>query len=218
MNGTHYPIDGELYVRVTTVCGLLRKPHLEHWRGKVGNVEAERISAASRALGQRIHAALEQVCLGVVDVGDSLPECDLTPYVCAFEDWFRANVREVVAVERLLVSRRYQYAGTTDLVARLTDGSLAVIDHKSSKAWPREAPRPDALWAVQLAAYGNALYEQEGLQATRRLVVHLPSNAPGSIYIHEFGPERAMADWLAFRSLLWVYQWQNGRADGIIGG
>ncbi len=211
MNGSHYVIDGTSYVRVTTICGLLRKPELERWIGRVGNVEAEKARRTGADFGSKLHEALYQFARDPTAGGwahDLAP--DLDPHAEAFLTWWWGNVERVIGAERLLVSRQFGYAGTTDLVAVLKSGETAIVDWKSSKAFPRHDPQPDVAWRLQLAAYAAALYEQDGLRATQRIVVQLPNDQAGSCYVHTFSDASQPKDFLTFRSLLFVHKWQEG--------
>jgi hypothetical protein len=174
----YYTIDGQQFPRVSTVLGIINKPFLATWRGKVGNQEADRVARVATDWGTRVHAACAQLCGG--PAVDEDPE--LWPTVNAFGDWLTANVRDVVACERLVVSRQRHYAGTCDLLATLTDGSLAVVDLKTSKQLSPE-------YALQLAAYRLALRE-EGRDVTRRLVVWLPKAEPGVVRTQDY-PDHA---------------------------
>jgi hypothetical protein len=211
MNGSHYVVDGQSYVRVTAICNVLNKPFLAQWRGRVGNVEADRIARESSAFGTRLHEALQAFATNPTAGGWAANLApDLEPHAEAFLGWWWSNVERVIAAEKLLVSRHFGYAGTTDLVAVLKDGHVAVVDWKSSKAWPRGNPQPDPSWRIQTAAYAEALQEQDGIAATRRLVVQMPNDAAGSCYVHSFDAASQVADFLTFRSLLYCYRWQEG--------
>ncbi len=157
------------------------------------------------AFGTRLHTALYEFAKDPTAGGwASKPHAD------AFLRWWWANVETVVGAERLLVSRQFGYAGTTDLVAVLKSGETAIVDWKSSKAFPRHDPQPDVAWRLQLAAYAAALYEQDGLRATQRIVVQLPNDQAGSCYVHAFSDASQPRDFLTFRSLLFVHKWQEG--------
>jgi len=211
-NGSHYILDdGTSLVRVTAICNVLNKPFLATWRGRVGNAEADRIARESAAFGTRLHEALQAFALDPTSGGWATNLApDLEPFAYAFLDWWWANVERVIAPERLLVSRQFGYAGTTDLVAVLKTGPVAIVDYKSSKAYPAGNPQPDPSWRIQTAAYAEAAREQDGLDVTARLVVQMPSNQAGSLYVHSFDAASQAADFLTFRSLLYAYRWQEG--------
>lgn len=206
---TYYEIEGGLRLpRVTSILGVLRKPALERWRGRLGNDEADRVGRESAAFGTAMHAALERVnrawgdreALALIAMET---EGAAGKALIAYADWLAARARRVVAVEHLAVSRWHGFAGTVDCVLELATGELATVDFKSSKAGPWH---PDATWRAQLAAYRLALAEN-GMVCQRRLVLQLPSDDPGRLIVHDLANHRA--DTAAFLSLLEVYRWLN---------
>lgn len=199
MNGTHYVIDGLEYPRITTIISVLRKPGLERWRGKVGNDAADKRSHESTEFGTRLHEACHLVNLGeLVDC-----DADLDQHVSAYADWFAASVAAVIGAERQVVSRRHRFAGTADLIAEMRDGSRAVIDLKTSASCGHD-------YRLQLSAYQLAL-EEDGIQAERRLIVRLPRQEPGALYVHEF--DRCDEDREAFMACLALWQWDHAHKD-----
>jgi hypothetical protein len=211
MNGSHYTLDdGTLAVRVSAITALIRKQSLEHWRGRVGNEAADKAMRDGAAFGTRLHEALFQFAADPTAGGWAARLApDLEPFAEAFLGWWWANVRRVHGAERLVVHRALGYAGTTDLVAELADGAVAIVDWKSGKGYPRGQPQPDPAWRLQTAAYAAAFHAETGLAAARRLVVHLPHDQEGSLYVHEFPPAHQERDFVIFRSLLAQYRWQQ---------
>lgn len=195
--------DGRTLPRVSTILATIAKPGLEAWRQRVGVEEAARVSAVATELGTRVHAACELINRGPLPIG-WIPPLDVAPFADAYAEWFQQHVAEVVAAERVVYSARLGYAGTLDLLARLHDGRLALCDIKTGKS-------VDGLARLQLAAYACALEEQGEPPVDTRLVVHLPSNAPGTLRIVEYDePER---DRLTWRALVAVYHWWQARKD-----
>lgn len=158
----YYTIDGQQFPSVTTALGIIRKPVLEWWRGEMGNEEADRIAGEAADLGTDVHGLCQDINRGLT----VCPRADLEPILAGYQDWFNLSVEEVLAVERVVVSRRYQYAGTLDLLAVLKGDSLpTVIDIKTSRD-----VYPDM--GLQLAGYRGALAE-EGIITGRRLILWL---------------------------------------------
>jgi len=166
----YYQIKGKLYPSVTTVLSVIRKPALEHWRGELGNEEADRQMNKAGSLGTRVHDLLEAVNLG-------LPWCSndeaITRMVEAYENWFFTYVRKVIHVEKVVYNPLYGYAGRFDLVAVLKgDRKPSLIDFKTSNSlWP-EMP-------LQLAAYTEALGGMKKIK--RKIILHIDKNEPGKI-------------------------------------
>lgn len=159
----YYLIDGRKYPSVTTVLSIIRSPALEQWRGKLGNVEADRIRDEAAEIGTKLH----RVChLFNSSQPFLFPSTQLEKMFAAYHAWFKNCIEEVIATEMTVWSEQYGYAGTIDLVAVLKgDVAPSVIDLKTSKDfWPE--------MALQLAGYREALIEMD-LPSLRRLL-HLP--------------------------------------------
>jgi hypothetical protein len=191
-----YWLDGTPYPRVSSILAVINKPFLATWRGKVGNAEADRIAREATDLGTRVHAVCA-AALGGPPCDDTDPA--LAPYVAAVQAWVATEVAEVVACERVLVSRQQGYAGTCDLLVRLRDGALALADFKTSK-------QLDPGYALQLAAYRRALWE-DGLLPRRRLVLWLPKAEPGRLVVQDY-PAHAQDD-VAWMATLQLWRWQQ---------
>jgi hypothetical protein len=171
---------------VTQILAVINKPGLVDWKVRVGAEEAARVSRETSAFGVAVHAACEAVALG----DTLLPyPMEYIQHVEAYHDWFHANVRRVIGAEMRLASFDHLYAGTADLVAELQDGSVAVIDLKTSSS-------VDEMFGAQLSAYVAALAETEGILADRRIVVRMPRKEPGKLDVHEFTDH--VTDWRAF--------------------
>lgn len=197
-----YRIDGERVPSVTAVLAVIRKPFLEQWRGRVGNAEADRIASESAHLGSRIHDACARSATGEA----FKPDLDIVEAVVAFRRWLAADVAEVVAVERLVVNRVLQYAGTTDLVCRLHGDDLpCVVDIKTGNY-------PSNDWPLQLAAYRAAL-ETEGMTIGRQFIVQLGKGEKAdSLTIHEYDDHDGA--FAAFYHALELWRYLNHTPEG----
>lgn len=211
-----YELNGRVYPRVSTICALLAKPGLAYWRGKVGNTAADAHTQLSTDFGTRLHAALEAWARApYASTWERDLPADLAPHAARFVEWWEGHVRAVLGAEHLLVSRRYGYAGTADLLVTLRDGATALVDYKSSKPYPADAPQPDAGWRLQTAAYAVAAAEQDGLPVDVRLVLQLPREQPGVLLVHRFDAPAAGADFTIFCGLLAAYRWQQNVRRGL---
>lgn len=195
---SYYDIDGALYPRVTSILGVLDKPGLAQWRGRVGNVEANRVSTAGREIGTRFHEIAADINRGLHQQRGWQPPEDLRTMAYAYIDWLNARVSEVVEVERLVVSNRRTYAGTCDLVAIMRGDELpTVLDIKTSNQ-----VSPD--WPLQLIAYKLALAE-EGIYTMRRIVVRVPKK--GEILAEEYEYYDHEDDAEAFNHVHGAWMW-----------
>ena len=114
----------------------------------------DRDSAAVR--GTDVHRLAHRLAAGQeVDVPDHLVD-HVDAYLRFTEDW----QPEEILVEAVVGNRQWRYMGTLDLVARLTDGQLWILDWKTAASgiWPESA--------LQLAAYRRADFwlDQEGIE------------------------------------------------------
>jgi hypothetical protein len=109
------------------------------------------VLAAAAARGTRVHAAIASYLTGAFSVPELLPGEDLM-----FESlvlWVDAMVAEVIDVEPELKSIDLGYVGHPDLIARLKNRSLAVVDFKT--------PQNEAMgWPIQIAAYRQLVAEK----------------------------------------------------------
>jgi hypothetical protein len=156
--------DGTPVPGVTTILGILNKPALLHWayeqgklaeRGVIQSLYEHRDQAAET--GTVVHDMAEAYERGQV------PEAHLeglTPEqssraqsgFLAFLEWRQGSGLEVLETETPLVSERYRYGGTLDVVYRGRTGGVVLGDYKTGKQIYSET------W-LQLAAYA-LLYEE----------------------------------------------------------
>lgn len=89
----------------------------------------ERDEAAD--LGTRVHMWVE---LDLKGVQQHLPE-DLVPAVNAYKTWrLQKDFQSIVSLEQMIYYAVFQvvFAGTVDALFRLADGTLGIVDFKTS--------------------------------------------------------------------------------------
>ena len=105
---------------------------------------------AAAGLGTRVHAAVDAIIKGV-DPGPLDP--DVLPAVDGFRSWYaRSGMTLSPAGDFTVYSRTYRYAGAADCLGRAADGSVVVLDFKTSNFI-------HSSYALQLAAYAYAVQE-----------------------------------------------------------
>jgi hypothetical protein len=122
-------------------------------------------------VGKLVHAFAEAYLKG--DKASAEPKQKLTPEelaqyhngVSAFKLWMKDHEVEIIASERVLFSKRWMYAGTTDLVARI-NGKKCVADFKTSSGLYVDM-------SLQLAAYRIALEEEDDTSYPYGALIHL---------------------------------------------
>lgn len=198
-DGRHYLIDGQRYVRVTTVLGVIAKPGLLVWYGKHGTEACRRLMREAQDFGTRFHAALELHARGLLLPWDI--EADLAPHVDAARRWFDANVLEVVGIEQRVHSPTHGYAGTADLLARVrgvADERPVALDWKTSKEVGFEH-------GFQLSAYLEAAGECD-VRLFGRVVLHAPRERPGLFAAHVLPADEHRLDFAAFLDALRLFR------------
>ena len=135
----HYVIsEDKYYPSVTTVMSKLpeKVKGLQEWRRRVGDTEADRISAASRQRGTRVHQMVENHLNNddVLTKLKNLPIQELYSSIDMFksiEPLLNKYIDNIYAQEVPLYSDHLQLAGRCDCIAEF-DGELAIIDFKTS--------------------------------------------------------------------------------------
>ena len=145
---------GQRYPSVTTALGKMTdKTALNEWRQRVGEVEANKVSARAATRGTNIHNMCEKYILGE-EVDTSMP-FNMTMFrqiKMILDD----KVDMIRATECTLFSHHLQIAGTCDLIADY-DGRLSIIDYKTSA----KRKRKDWIegYFLQASLYSYMLWE-----------------------------------------------------------
>lgn len=103
---------------------------------------------SARDRGTQVHRAVENYKKGGNMVTN---DEELKPYIEAFKSWISDNDVEVIENERTVVSEKYRYAGTLDMLA-MVNGKKLLIDLKTGKNLYNEVH-------LQTSAYREALSE-----------------------------------------------------------
>lgn len=158
--------DGSIAVNVTAISGLLDDGKSAGMAGAAARLTREGIDfraewRAAADTGTRVHSVCERWLLGA----ECFVEDRDAGYVDALEKFFIEHAPEKIEVEFICLSAR-GYGGRSDMIARLKDGRVLLIDLKSGKRHAIEH-------TLQLSAYryadGIATYGDDGqLSATLR--------------------------------------------------
>ena len=154
---------GNKYPSVTTVLSAHNKDAIVAWRKRVGNEEANRISAAATRRGTKIHSIIESYLKNEDRPIEN--NLDLNRFI-SLEPYLE-NIDNIHVQERPLYSDHLRLAGTVDCIAEY-DGRLSVIDFKTaSKAKKKEWIHS---YFMQCAAYA-IMYEERTKRPITNLVV-----------------------------------------------
>jgi len=150
--------DGTIVPGVTTIVGLLNKPHLVAWANKMGlqGIDTTAYTAAAAGAGTCAHEMIQAMVGG--------PEVDFSKYTGEeieaaqnaaekFRAWLQKHDMQTHLIEEQLVSERYRTGGTIDWYGEL-DGKMTLVDIKTSGNVYAEH-------VIQVAAYAQLLKDEE---------------------------------------------------------
>jgi len=126
-------------------------PGLMQWYAKHGFDEAKKLRDDAAERGTTMHVLFERYMSGqLVDMA-SLSEFHAKALM-SFDQWMQDYEVEPLAIEVLLHSDTYGFAGTADLVCRVKGGKVILVDFKSGSSVYED-------YAVQLEMYRFAWNE-----------------------------------------------------------
>lgn len=167
--GGFYYVDGIPFLTVTTILKVIDKSGPLMWwacgetydymmkelaEGRSPDRKASimaRVATSNKAKdrGTAVHSIVEAWKNIDEIVGQDGP---YKRYAQAFKDFLDHHDIEIVEQERTVYSKKYKYAGTVDMVAKV-NGKLMVVDVKTGKNLYPEVQ-------LQASAYANALKEE----------------------------------------------------------
>ena len=189
--------SGKSYPSVTTVTGLHTAKGIAEWRRRVGDEEANRISARASARGNRIHS----LCEAYLRNERCEPDIFDRELFESISFWLE-EIDNIHALESPLYSDFLQVAGTVDCIAEF-QGKLSVIDFKTSSK-PKD--RDDIHnYFMQTAAYAVAFEERTGIPIGRLVIIMAVDNDDPRLFIEK------RDNWIGgFRKLRLDYKNQKG--------
>jgi hypothetical protein len=188
-----YELGGVAVPRVTSILdGIETDTWLDNWKRTVGAREAELIRKNAAALGTRVHSLI---------AGEQVQQPTDLERACAQGglDWLYKHVDEVLQYELRMVDGELGFGGTVDAIVRMKNGTLAVIDWKTSK---KLQPRHN----LQTAAYAM-LARAAGYDIEERYVVRLwKDDQAGRVSTRKCQNPR---DFDAFRAAVVIWHWRH---------
>ena len=190
-----YYVNDQKVESVTGICSRgLPKPNLVNWlvatplnevkrliNEKLDNNEPldraglERIFKTAKEKTNKIKEDAGLVCTvvhGLIEdflKGKDIPkQSDPAVVNCwnLFLDWWNKQEYEVVELEKKIYSKKYNYAGTLDLVVKDKKGNLVLMDIKTSNFISFD-------YFLQLNAYKFAYEEETGSKVSKSFIVKL---------------------------------------------
>ena len=174
--------SGLVLPSVTTIASACSTPGkiaaLMNWRKKVGNEEANRRTRNAVERGNWLHGVLEDLWNGE-DIQTHLDSHK--QYVPYFESvmGFLETIDSPLLVESAIAwydpAQEIGYSGTFDMLAKMNNGELALLDWKTSYKEKPDTQLAD--YRMQLGAYVQALeqmYDIEINEAHCAIAIHDP--------------------------------------------
>jgi len=169
--------SGRAYPSVTTVTGLNTAKGIYEWRRRVGEAEANRVSARASSRGTRIHTLCEHFLLGK----NTEPDIFDAEMFTSMKYWLQ-DIDNIHCLETPLYSDFLEVAGTVDCIAEF-QGKLSVIDFKTSSK-PKD--RDDIhSYFMQTAAYAVAFEERTGIPIGRLVIIMGVDNDDPRLFIEK---------------------------------
>lgn len=202
-------VEREMVVAVSTDLYLERREKKltsSQWQmmlnGRLGTLKAsQRELTKAGDIGSEVHALVEWTIRTELmqKVGPSPKIRDAAQWAfMAWEDWKKSVHLKPIAVEQVVYSKKYGYAGTLDLLAEV-NGVLTVIDWKTGKAVYAEAH-------LQNAAYRQAVTEMGHGEPQQGIVVRLPKNTEDPEFEAVTADDEAES-FATFLSVLELWKW-----------
>ena len=152
--------NGEKLPSVTTILSSTKDmTHLNEWKKRVGEQEAQRITTEAAGIGTAMHANLERFLCGIErQPGNNVVHVQANKMADVIIENGLSKVNEVWAMEQALYFPGL-YSGTTDLCG-IYNGKPAIMDHKQTNKPKKEEWVED--YKLQLVAYALAHNEVYG--------------------------------------------------------
>lgn len=184
--------DIRYFASVTTKQGIENKPFLSHWRGSIGNREADYRMFEAQTRGSRIHSAWEGMQLGKEIIYDPngyyhiedecivLTSQDEMMAAHKLQQAFEIIKPEILHVECTVYSMEHRYAGTVDSIWRIKEGYYDVAGSKPLFLH-------EGIYIVDLKtgkSIGQPAYEQTAAYAVAAMEMGLVDKVIGTMILH----------------------------------
>jgi len=131
--------SGEEVKGATTILSVINKPALLDWAWKMGRSGKDYKAVRDKAggIGTLLHFLAECHVKHLEPDISEFSESEIktaTPLFDKFKKWWEENGFVLVGSEVQLVSERFKYGGTLDIVATKPNGRLTLIDLKTGKS------------------------------------------------------------------------------------
>ena len=180
-----YKIDDleKLFISITTITSFITAPKFASWRTKVGEEEANKITARATSRGTDMHSLVESYLKNEEERPAVQPISNLLFNISKST---LDRIDNIYCLESALYSDVLGVAGTVDCIAEF-DGELAVIDFKTSSK-PKKREWIDHYF-VQCAAYACMFYELTNIPV-KKFVILMACEDGECIVYEEYDKEK----------------------------
>jgi len=174
----HYVTPNGKYPSITTVLGSFPNPALQEWRKRVGEVEANKVSAVASSRGTKFHLLCEQYLLNQeINKKQFMPDALGAFY--EFKDILH-RINNIHRLEVPLYSNKLKVAGRCDAIAEF-DGELSIVDFKTSKKEKREDWIQS--YFIQATFYAMAYFELTGISAKQIAILISVDDGDNQVFV-----------------------------------
>ena len=174
------PKTDKYYPSVTSITSFKNAAFFKDWRKKIGEDEANRITARATQRGTAFHSIAEDYINGELDLDKYLDNNPLSVRMFQSAKDTLNRINNIHCLESFLYSHYLGLAGRVDCIAEF-DGELAVIDFKTSTKEKKEEHIEN--YFVQETAYAAMFLERTGIEVKK--IVTLIATEEGSIQIFQ---------------------------------
>ena len=177
-----YPIPGadKYYPSVTSITSIKNPAFISGWRKKIGEEEANRITARATQRGTVFHSMAEDYFKDDLNTDRYLANNPLSVRMFQSAKTTLDRIDNIHCLETFLYSHYLGLAGRVDCIAEF-DGELAVIDFKTSTKEKQEQYIEH--YYVQETAYAAMFLERSGIEVKK--IVTLIAVEDGSIQVFQ---------------------------------
>ena len=174
------PKTDKYYPSVTSITSFKNAAFFKDWRKKIGEDEANRITARATQRGTAFHSIAEDYINGELDLEKYLENNPLSVRMFQSAKDTLNRIDNIHCLESFLYSHYLGLAGRVDCIAEF-DGELAVIDFKTSTKEKKEEYIEN--YFVQETAYAAMFLESTGIEVKK--IVTLIATEEGSIQVFQ---------------------------------
>ena len=177
-----YPIPGadKYYPSITSITSFKNAEFFKSWRARIGEEEANRITARTTQRGTAFHSITEDYINGVLNLDSYLENNPLSVRMFQSAKSELNRINKIHCLETFLYSHYLGLAGRVDCIAEF-DGELAVIDFKTSTKLKQESYIEH--YFVQETAYAAMFLERSGIEVKK--IVTLIATEEGSTQVFQ---------------------------------